>query len=92
MNSPVLPWHLLAADDVMALNYPPGDARTNIARCVAAHDPHAAQQQVAQHEATVRLLRRAAAALYAAPYPEYEKLSDAIRAHLRTLRGKGGAT
>ena len=76
----VLPWHLLVADDVMALNYPPGDARTNIAKCIARRDPHKSplftqrvlvprlEKQIAdleaQHAETLRLLEAALPCIY----------------------------
>jgi hypothetical protein len=78
MNPPVLPWHKKAAEDITGEWH--AMTQSDIAAMIARHDPHAAQ-----HAETVRLLRRAAAALYAAPYPEYEKLSDEIRAHLAAL-------
>jgi predicted signal transduction protein with EAL and GGDEF domain len=91
MNPPILPWHHEAAKEILrtqATGYHGADMNDkDAAAIIAAHDPHAAQQQE-----TVRLLRRAEAALYAAPYPEYEKLSDKIRAHIAAQRGGGGAT
>lgn len=59
MNPPILPWHKEAAYKIGMLldaNAPTDEMMSEI---IAAHDPAAAQQEVAQHEATVRLLEAA---------------------------------
>ena len=75
--------------------------KKNLAAIISRHDPAAAQHQVAQQQATVRLLEEmielADAAMKGAnrygiaEYQRIEELKEA-RAHLAVLRGKGGAT
>ncbi len=91
MNPPVLSWHREAANDITPHAWDWDDV--DIAAIIAAHDPHAAQQEVAQHEATVRLLREAlpyiADAAFVQFTPGTKELRDEIRAHLAALREKG---
>ena len=99
---PILPWHREAAKDCCRFGehwcngpgatLPDGTFGDNMAAIIAAHDPHAAQQ-----EETVRLLsdlvELADAAMKAAnrdgaESDRTEELKE-IRTHLAALRGKG---
>lgn len=86
MNPPILPWHKLAAYDIIPHAWDWDLDRDEIAAIIARHDPAAAQQ-----EATVRLLEQALGCL------DYSDISavtfaDMVRAHLRTLSGEKGST
>ena len=85
--APALAWHREAAICIMGLNYPPGDAVTNIAHIIAvhhwSHDPHAE---------TVRLLEEAAQRVIEfgssiEQEPIAERLAEQIRDHLAKLKG-----
>jgi hypothetical protein len=85
MNPPVLPWHREAARlSVSAVLRDEEAAWPEVEQIIAAHDPHAANQE------TVRLLEWAYDHV-----AEDDYISDTyaqIRAHLAELRGKGETT